>query len=254
MYDKVVIHQQQTRASYGNVQQTGTLPSCYAETSKVVPRSNYDTMPVKANEVTSRRGADIYQHHKHLPQGRSNNPPPLPPGRPDIPPPLPPTRQEFSPPLPPEREDSPPPPLPPGRPADQVDSGVPMPGVPGIQLPVTVSDLQKRVSNGPGKKHKTPTLEKRDSGIASGDGTIRHNIPPFLSGDGTVRHPVPGTHHSINTSRSAPSSGDGEFGRRSRSSDQGVVDEGCPSSNDCTPNHSGGGTVQHGGKSHLHFK
>ena len=255
VYDKVVIHQQsKTPSSYGNVQ-SSTL-SGYRDPREVVPRSSYDTLPVKMSEATSRRGADNYHHQKHLSQGRNDVPPPLPPGRPDIPPPLPPGREEFSPPLPPEREDTPPP-LPPGRPADQVDSGASMPGpVKGIRLPVSPGDLQKHVSDGPSKwrqEQKPHTLEKRDSGIASGDGTIRHGVPHHFSGDGTVRHAIHGSHHSINTSRSAPSSGDGEFGRRSRNSDRGVIDEGCPSSNDSTPNHSGGGTVQHG-KSHLHFK
>lgn len=212
---------------------------------------------MKTTEATSRKGADIYHHHqKNLQQERSNVPPPLPPGRPDIPPPLPPGREEISPPLPPGREDTPPP-LPPGRPADSVDSGTSIPGpVKGVRLPVSPSDLQKRHNDGPSKwrqEQKPHTLEKRDSGIASGDGTIRHGIPQHFSGDGTVQHAIPGSHHSINTSRSAPSSGDGEFGRRSRSSDRGAIDEGYPNSTDSTPNHSGGGIVQHG-KSHLHFK
>ena len=186
-----------------------------------------------------------------LPPGREDIPPPLPPGREEIPPSLPPGREDVPPPLPPGREDVPPP-LPPGREEFSPSEGdnVPPPLPPGQSMEspphsapsrikqqgfgfaISPDDLQKAHDNigdntGKLKGHR---LDKRDSGNVSGDGTIFHSARP---------------HHVIRvTSKSAPSSCEGQFGTRSNR------DEGYPTSSE---SHSGAATFSIT-KDHVHFK
>ena len=178
-----------------------------------------------------------------LPPGREDVPPPLPPGREDIPPPLPPGREDVPPPLPPGREeisppgsDDVPPPLPPGRPMDSPPHSAPgRIKQQGFGFAISPDDLQKahdNISDNSGKL-KGHRLDKRDSGNVSGDGTIFHHARP---------------HHVIKvTSKSAPSSCEGQFGTRSNR------DEGYPSSTESTPSHSGAATFSIA-KNHVHFK
>ena len=159
-----------------------------------------------------------------LPPGREDVPPPLPPGREDVPPPLPPGREEFS---PSGRDDDVPPPLPPGRPTESPPHSAPSRiKQQGFGFAISPDDLQKA-------HNKSHRLDKRDSGNVSGDGTIFHSAKP---------------HHIIKvTSRSAPSSCEGQFGARSNR------DEGYPTSSESTPSHSGAATFSIT-KDHLHFK
>lgn len=203
-----------------------------------------------------------------LPPGREDVPPPLPPGR-DDPPPLPPGRDDIPPPLPPGREISPygrdispygrdispygreefsppasqddedtPPPLPPGRPEESPPHSAPASNrfkQQGFGFAISPNDLQKAHENihEGGSQWKGHRLDKRDSGNVSGDGTIFHSAK---------------SHHVIKvTSKSAPSSCEGQFGNRSNR------DEGYPTSAESTPCHSGGGTFSVA-KDHLSFK
>lgn len=192
-----------------------------------------------------------------LPPGREDVPPPLPPGR-DEPPPLPPGRDDIPPPLPPGRDISPygreefspsssqndedtPPPLPPGRPEESPPHSAPASNRIKQQrfgFAISPDDLQKAHENihesgshiNQWKGHR---LDKRDSGNVSGDGTIFHSAK---------------AHHAIKvTSKSAPSSCEGQFGARSNR------DEGYPTSAESTPCHSGGATFSIA-KDHLSYK
>ena len=190
-----------------------------------------------------------------LPPGREDVPPPLPPGREDVPPPLPPGREDVLPPLPPGRdgssplplerefsqpasqEEDDPPPLPPGRPTESPPHSAPVNRIKqqGFGFGISPDDLQKAHDNihdggGHWRGHR---LDKRDSGNVSGDGTIFHSAK---------------SHHEIKvTSRSAPSSCEGQFGVRTNR------DEGYPTSSESTPNHSGAATFSVT-KDHLSFK
>ena len=189
-----------------------------------------------------------------LPPGREDFPPPLPPGR-DDPPPLPPGRDDIPPPLPPGREISPygreefsppasqddedtPPPLPPGRPEESPPHSAPASSrikQQGFGFAISPNDLQKAHESihESGSQWKGHRLDKRDSGNVSGDGTIFHSAK---------------SHHVIKvTSKSAPSSCEGQFGNRSNR------DEGYPTSAESTPCHSGGATFSIA-KDHLSFK
>ena len=185
-----------------------------------------------------------------LPPGREEVPPPLPPGREEVPPPLPPGREEVPPPLPPGRENTPfgredssereevPPPLPPGRPLESPPHSAPgRVKQQGYGFSISPDELLKAHTNinndNTGGRTRGHRLDKRDSGNVSGDGTIFHG---------------PRSRHVIKvTSRSAPSSCEGQFGARSNR------DEGYPTSCESTPSHSGAATFSIT-KDHLHFK
>ena len=206
-----------------------------------------DVQPVPAESVPPSLPPGREEVPPPLPPGREEIPPPLPPGREEVPPPLPPGREEVPPPLPPGREDTPlgredsserefPPPLPPGRPLESPPHSAPSRvKQQGYGFSVSPDELMKAHTNindntGKIRGHR---LDKRDSGNVSGDGTIFHSSRP---------------HHVIKvTSRSAPSSGEGQFGARS------YRDEGYPTSCESTPSHSGAATFSIA-KDHLHFK
>ena len=164
--------------------------------------------------------------------GSDDVPPPLPPWR-DI---LPYRREESSPPAS-QNEDTPPP-LPPGRSEES-----PLHSVSALAhvkqrefgFAISPDDLQKaheRILES-GSQWKDHKLHKRDSGNFSGDGTLFHSAK---------------SHHVIKvTSKSAPSSCEGQFGTRSNK------DEGYPTSIESTPNLSGGGEYSIA-EDHFNFK